>query len=79
MAEAKSRKTKTEPAADPEPQKVTDASEGQGFYGVAVDPTDNHAYTVAGVLAGEATPETDTEHAVAVRQHLDAVQGAVKR
>ena len=31
----------------------------QGYRGEAVDPTPNHAYTVAGVTAGEPTPETD--------------------
>jgi hypothetical protein len=31
----------------------------RGFLGVEVDTTPNHAYTVAGVTAGEPTPETD--------------------
>jgi hypothetical protein len=30
-----------------------------GFFGKRVDPTPNHAYTVEGAGAGEATPETD--------------------
>jgi len=35
-----------------------DADEA-GFFGVKADPTPNHAYTLEGVAAGEATPETD--------------------
>lgn len=36
-----------------------EAEQEQGFRGESVDPTPNHAYTVAGVTAGEPTPETD--------------------
>lgn len=36
-----------------------------GFLGVEVDPTPDHAYTVAGVIAGEPTPETDADAAAA--------------
>jgi hypothetical protein len=46
-----------------------------GFFGESVDPTPNHAYTVAGVGAGEATPETDPkakEAATARRDELAA-------
>lgn len=34
-----------------------------GLLGVEVDPTPNHAYTVAGVIADEPTPETDADAA----------------
>jgi hypothetical protein len=46
-------------------------AEERGYLGVPVDPTDKHAYTVPGVLAGEPTPETDADHARTVRQKLD--------
>lgn len=46
-----------------EMQKTVDKAEAQGFYGVEVDPTDNEAYTVAGVVKGAPTPETDAKAA----------------
>lgn len=42
-----------------EMQATFDAEHEQGFRGTKVDPTPNAAYTVAGVTAGDATPETD--------------------
>lgn len=42
-------------------QKAVDKEQEQGFRGTKVDPTPNSAYTVAGVTAGEPTPETDPE------------------
>lgn len=42
-------------------QKAFDAEQERGFRGTKVDPTPNSAYTVAGVTAGEPTPETDPE------------------
>ena len=42
-------------------QETMDAEQEQGFRGTKVDPTPNSAYTVAGVTAGEPTPETDPE------------------
>jgi hypothetical protein len=36
-----------------------------------VDQTPNENYTVAGVLAGKPTPESDLEHARRIRQQLD--------
>ncbi len=44
-------------AAEESVQAAVDAETEQGFRGVEVDTTPNHAYTVAGALAGEATPE----------------------
>ncbi|MFD4912849.1 hypothetical protein ACFWNR_06455 [Streptomyces virginiae] len=49
-------------------QAAFDKAQEQGFYGVEVDPTDNHAYTVAGVTEGAATPETDAAAAEAARR-----------
>jgi hypothetical protein len=67
----------TEKAPDPEPaatanakvQKAFDVETEQGFRGVEVDPTDNAAYTVAGVTAGAPTPETSLAAADAARDH----------
>ena len=36
-----------------------------GLLGVEVDPTPNEHYTVAGVIAGKPTPETDADAAAA--------------
>lgn len=36
-----------------------DAETDAGYSGTVPDPTPNHAYSVAGVTAGEPTPETD--------------------
>ncbi len=70
MAERKSAQPPQD-AAQQEVQKAVDEASEKGFLGVEVDPTDDRAYTVAGVLAGEPTPETDAEHAKKVRQKLD--------
>lgn len=40
-------------------QKQVDADEEKGYHGAAVDPTPRENYTVAGVVAGAPTPETD--------------------
>jgi hypothetical protein len=42
-----------------EVQQATDRAEDKGYFGVETDPTPNEHYTVAGVLAGKPTPETD--------------------
>jgi hypothetical protein len=52
-------------------QRVNDEAQAQGFFGVESDPTPNENYTVAGVIAGKPTPETDLDHAREVRQKLD--------
>ncbi|MEU0670358.1 hypothetical protein ABZ508_33355 [Streptomyces lavendulocolor] len=69
MAERKS--TPPQDKAQAEVQKVVDEAEDKGYIGVPVDPTPKSHYTVAGVIAGEPTPETDPEHARRVRQELD--------
>ena len=55
--------------ADPDGniQEAMDAEQEQGFRGTKVDPTPNHAYTVAGVTEGEPTPETDPALRAAAR------------
>jgi hypothetical protein len=57
-------------AAQTEVQKAVDKVEEKGYLGVEVDPTPDSHYTVAGVLEGKPTPETDPEHARDVQQKL---------
>lgn len=66
------RKTSQPPqdAAQKEVQKAVDAAEEKGYLGVEVDPTPDSHYSVAGVLAGKPTPETDADHAREVQQKL---------
>lgn len=45
-----------------------DRAQEQGFYGVETDPTPNGHYTVAGVVAGKPTPETDKDAAAEARK-----------
>lgn len=52
-------------------QEATGKAQEQGFFGVEADPTPNSHYTVAGVVEGKPTPETDGDHAREVRQKLD--------
>ncbi|GGV91592.1 hypothetical protein [Streptomyces massasporeus] len=69
MAERKAVAPKDE--AQQDVQKTFDEAEDKGYLGVPVDPTPKENYTVAGVLAGKPTPETDADHAREVRQRLD--------
>lgn len=69
MAERKPAAPKD--AAQQEVQQFVDEAEDKGYIGVPVDPTPKENYTVAGVLAGKPTPETDSGHAREVRQKLD--------
>ncbi|MFE3049614.1 hypothetical protein ACFXIY_21480 [Streptomyces albidoflavus] len=75
MAEAKSKTTATQPVPKDGVaeaiQEEVDAADAQGYLGVAVDPTPNENYTLAGVTAGKPTPETDPEYAAEVRRKLD--------
>lgn len=52
----------TQKAADKavaEVQKTVDEENEKGYRGVTVDPTPRENYTVAGVVKGAPTPETD--------------------
>lgn len=69
MAERKAAQPPQD-AAQKEVQKAVDKAEEKGYLGVEVDPTPDSHYTVAGVLEGKPTPETDPEHARAVQQKL---------
>ena len=61
-----------------EVQKQVDKEQEQGFRGIETDPTPNENYTVAGVVAGLPTPETDKAHARTVREHLLDVEAKVE-
>ena len=52
-------------------QETVDEVNEQGFRGTEVDKTDNHAYTVAGVTAGEPVPEAEADP-VAARKEASA-------
>jgi hypothetical protein len=80
MAATRPSKPAGEPQNQPVPagdevakavQRATDKAQEQGFYGVETDPTPNEHYSVAGVVEGKPTPETDPDHARDVRQKLD--------
>lgn len=79
MAESKSTTSRQSKATQETPddgvaqaiQEATDEAEEKGYFGVAVDPTDNEAYTLKGVTSGASTPESDPEYAREVRQKLD--------
>lgn len=49
-------------------QHATDKAQEQGFFGVETDPTPNEHYTVAGVVEGLPTPETDSKAAAEARR-----------
>lgn len=52
----------------PEVQAAADEATAKGYRGEGVDPTPNDNYTVAGVLAGSPTPETDDDAAAVARR-----------
>lgn len=52
-------------------QSKMDEWTAQGYRGVAVDPTPNEAYTVAGVTSGAPTPETDAAAEADAREVLN--------
>ena len=71
MAEQQRKTAAPKDGAQADVQEAVDAAEDKGYIGVPVDPTPKENYTVAGVLAGKPTPETDPNHAREVRQQLD--------
>ena len=71
MASRSQKSESTSEALAVDPQAVVEAAEDRGFVGAPVDPTPKDHYTLAGVLAGKPTPETDPGHARNVRQKLD--------
>jgi hypothetical protein len=67
MAESKEKATeKATDKAEAQVAKAVAAETDRGLRGVEVDPTPNEHYTVAGVLAGKPTPETDEDQAAKV-------------
>lgn len=62
---------KTDDLGAAEVQKAKDEEDAQGFVGGKVDPTPDEHYTVAGVIAGKPTPETDPDHRAEVRKQTE--------
>lgn len=61
-------------AADPslaEAQKLADVANDKGYIGIEADPTPDDHYTLAGVVAGKATPETDRDQFRKVREYQE--------
>lgn len=55
-------KSAPKPASETaELQKTFDEAAEKGYFGVSPDPTPREHYTVAGVIAGKPTPETDEQ------------------
>lgn len=54
-------KKETETDTDSVDAPVVVESDGAGYRGVQADTTPNENYTVAGVIAGKPTPETDSK------------------
>lgn len=76
MAEKRTQARDTEDksvdvAAD-EVQDAVDTETEQGYRGVKVDTTPDHAYTIQGVLAGEPVPEAAADP---VQARRDATAG----
>ncbi|MGW4505696.1 hypothetical protein ACWENO_13755 [Streptomyces sp. NPDC004436] len=63
-----SKSTPTADEAVQKAQKAFDKAQEQGFFGVETDPTPNEHYSVAGVTAGQPTPETNEEAAAEARK-----------
>lgn len=59
---------KSDSKTDPKPAEVAGNEQEQGYRGVAVDPTPNANYTLAGVTAGKPTPETDAKQRAKARE-----------
>jgi hypothetical protein len=59
MSDKSEAKDTAKPAGGDQLQKAVDKEQEKGFLGFAVDQTPNEHYTVAGVVAGKPTPETD--------------------
>jgi hypothetical protein len=74
MATENKDKAPDETTAAAEVQAKVDKETEQGFRGIEVDPTPNENYTVAGVLAGKPTPETDADHAESVRRKVLGIE-----
>lgn len=55
------------PGVDAVEKKVA-AQQEQGYRGKVIDPTPNRAYTVAGRVDGDPTPETDSDAADEARK-----------
>lgn len=74
MATTKKPDEQPKTKAGEEIQAAFDAANKQGFFGVEVDATPNENYTVAGVVAGKPTPETDAEAASKAAEHISKIR-----
>lgn len=74
IAKAKADAEKADAATAAEVQKAAAVELEQGFRGIEVDPTPNENYTLAGVVAGAPTPETDAEARKAAREAAAQVE-----
>lgn len=96
MADAKEKAGETAPMKDSAGKPAADKNAGtgggdqvqasvnkeqeQGFLGFAVDQTPDENYSVAGVIAGKPTPETDAEaKAAAIAPPEVAAKKAAKK
>lgn len=73
MAEKAAQKSDkaAEPAvkgSEPHVDRLIGEANAQGFDGVRTDPTPLEHYTIAGVIAGKPTPETDEDAAAEARK-----------
>lgn len=67
---------KQDDAGQAEVQKKFDEEQEQGYVGTVPDPTPNENYTVAGVVKGAPTPETDPKAAAkAADQAANVAEG----
>lgn len=60
--------TATGSAGEQDVQKKVDAENADGYRGVRQDPTPLENYTLAGVIAGAPTPETDADALAKARE-----------
>lgn len=71
---AKAKAVKADAASVAGAQAAVDDATAKGFVGFEVDQTPNENYTVAGVLAGLPTPETDATQAAAAREGMNEAE-----
>ncbi len=70
--QSRSKAESTDDVGQEEVQDTFDEANEQGFFGTSSDPTPNENYTVAGVVKGAPTPETDEGAKAEVLKHQAA-------
>lgn len=63
-APAKAAPSKSADAGEAAVQAAYDEAHAKGYFGTSTDPTPNENYTLAGVIEGKPTPETQFDAAV---------------